>query len=90
MEALEKPRPKWVRIVLREGMKRSAAKTQTVVFLILFFIAISIAAGINWDEASTLGKIAVPLELVFAAFVLVFAIWMWTAVRWVDRNGKWA
>ena len=89
MENLERPRPLWVRITLREGMKRPTAMSQAAIFAIISSLG-WISAAIESTSTSLLRSIALPLGLGTGSLSIVFAASCWFAVRWVDRNGKWA
>jgi hypothetical protein len=51
-------------------------------------------AGLLYDAIapaeSILHPIGLALELAVACLGAAGALWTWLAVRWVDRNGKWA
>jgi hypothetical protein len=87
-ERLE-PRPLWVRVVTREATKRPAAQVQACIFAFIACIGL-LTAAIESASTSILGALAMPLGLAGACLGAVGAIWCWLAVRWVDRNGKWA
>jgi hypothetical protein len=89
MENTERPRPRWVRIILREGTKRPTAMSQVAVFALISSIG-WIAASNEWGSTSLLGSIGLPLGLLSGLLSVLFALWCWFAIRWVDRHGKWA
>jgi len=82
-------RPLWVRFAAREGTKRQTAVGQVGGFVLLTGIGLSMAA-IQSGSNSFLGGLALPLGMVEACLCAGAALWSWLAVRWVDRNGKWA
>jgi hypothetical protein len=89
-EERHEPRPLWVRLVMREEMKRSAALVLASIFGLLTF-CIALADTLIWSSGSYfLGSLALPLGLVSACLGAAGALWCWLALRWVDRNGKWA
>ena len=81
-------RPLWVSLVLRERMKRPAAKTMIGVFGLLFGLAV-LTAAVESESSSVLGTLALPIGLAGAGLSAAGAIWSWLALRWVDRNGTW-
>jgi hypothetical protein len=81
-------RPLWVRLVIREGMKRSAALALVGIFGLLAGIGLLVAA-IASGSNSILGALALPLALAGACLCATGAPWSWLAVSRVDGNGKW-
>jgi hypothetical protein len=45
--------------------------------------------GLEWGSESALGKVAVALGLIGVVLQAVAALWVWLAIRWVNRNGQW-
>lgn len=82
-------RPLWVRAVARDGTRRAAAATQRGLLAVLACAGLVIF-GIEQSSDSALGAVARPVALAAAGFGLVGAVWTWAAVRWADRNGRWA
>ena len=82
-------RPLWVRFAAREGTKRQTAVVQVGGFVLLTGIGLLVAA-IESGSSSFLGGLALPLGLAEACLCAGAALWSWLAVRWVDRNSKWA
>jgi len=82
-------RPLWVRVLLGEGTKRSAALAQVSIFVLI--ACIGLLTGANESASSSvLGAVALPLGLASACLGAIGAVWCRLAVRWVDRHGKWA
>ncbi len=90
MAAEENPerRPQWVRLVMRESMKRSAALPLAGLFVLLTCLGL-LAVAIELGSSSFLGALALPVGLTGACICAAGAVWSWLAIRWVDRNGKW-
>lgn len=83
------PRPLWVRLLVRDGTKRPIALGQVSGFVILACIG-GLTAAIESASSTILGALARPGGLAVACLCAAGAVWCWLAVRWVDRNGKWA
>jgi hypothetical protein len=89
-------RPLWVRCVARDGTKRTAARNQVRIYVMLML------CGLGWACVGLFHKIIpvetdfflianrLPFGLTMACLGAAGAIWCWLAVRWVDRNGEWA
>ena len=88
-EKRHEPRPLWVRLVNREGMKRPAALVVVILFCLLACFGLLLVV-IESGSSSILGALAFPLALTSACLSTAGALWCWLAVRWVDRKGKWA
>ena len=88
-EERHEPRPLWVRVVARDRTKRTGALAQVSAFGLIACIGL-LTVVIKSPSSSLLGAIALPFGLVGGCLGVIGAIWTWFAVRWVDRNGKWA
>jgi hypothetical protein len=73
---------------MREGMKRSAALALVSLFGVLAGIGLLVVA-IESGSSSFLGTLALPVGLGGACLWATGGLWVWLAVRWVDRNSKW-
>jgi hypothetical protein len=82
-------RPLWVRIAARQGTRRPVSLIQVGIFGLLACIGLGTAV-IESGSSSILGALALSLGLALACLGAAGAVWCWLAVRWVDRNGKWA
>jgi hypothetical protein len=95
-ERQQEPRPLWVRCVAREGTMRNAARTQVRIYLVLAICGLLVAcsallrAALPVEGGAFLIENRLPLGLAGACLGAAGAIWCWLAIRWVDRNGKWA
>jgi hypothetical protein len=82
-------RPLWVRIAARAGTKRQTALVQVGGLVLLAGIGFLVAA-VESGSSSFLGRLGLLLGLAGAGLCAGAALWSWLAVRWVDRNSKWA
>jgi len=82
-------RPWWVRTFLREHTKRIMAIGQVSMFLVISALG-WIITSFEYSSDTELGKYAMTIGLIVAVLGLASAIWCRLAIRWVDRNGKWA
>jgi len=55
----------------------------------LSFTILLAMTGLEWGSESVLGRVAVALGLIGMVVQAVAALWVWLAVRWVNRNGQW-
>ena len=83
------PRPSWVWLAIgRASTRRAALSHLTILGLNLsLFLGIT---GVESASQTVLGKIALALGLAGTVFGVISMLWVWLAVRWVDRNGQWA
>ena len=88
-ESPAKSRPTWVRLAVGRVSTRKATLTQLAIVGSNLAIFLCITA-VAWGSESLLGKIAFALGLAGTALVLIRILWVWLAIRWVDRNGQWA
>lgn len=88
-EKRHEPRPLWVRMVVRDTMKRPAALVVVGIFVLLACCCL-LAVAIESASSSELGAIALPLGITATCLSGIGAVWCWLAIRWVDRNSKWA
>ena len=88
-EERHKSRPLWVRFAARDRTKRQTAVVQVGGFVLLTGIGLEVAA-IESGSSSLLGGLALLLGLAEACLCAGAALWSWIALRWVDRNSKWA
>ena len=95
-EERNQPRPLWVRCVARDGTKRPAAQAQIRINGIFGCGGLFYACGgllrVAYDLPSNsfMAANALPIGLTFAGLGAAGVIWCWLAIRWVDRNGRWA
>jgi hypothetical protein len=77
-----------VRIAVGRASTRRAAFSQVATLGLICLLALCVA-GVESASDSLLGRVAFSAALAAAAVNLVLALWVWRAVRWVDRNGRW-
>jgi hypothetical protein len=82
-------RPLWVRVAARAGTKRQTVLVQIGLCVLLAGIGL-LGAAIESGSNSFLGSLTLPGGLAVASLGAGAALWLWLAVRWVDRNSKWA
>jgi hypothetical protein len=77
-EAPTQPRPWWVRLAVKRAWKRRSALFQLkfMGLFLLLFLYITLSGNI------VLGLAGMAIEV-------FITLWLWLAVRWVDRNGQW-
>jgi len=88
-EGRHEPRPLWVRMVVRDKMKRPAALVVVGIFVLLACHCL-LTVAVESASRFVLGAIALPLGIAGTCLCGIGAVWCWLAIRWVDRNGKWA
>jgi len=77
-------------VQLAVGRTLERRRVQTIwMFLALTFAILLAMTGLEWGSESVLGKVAFVLGLIGMALQGVAALWVWLAIRWVDRNGRW-
>jgi hypothetical protein len=76
-------------MVMRDRMKRSTALALVSIFVLLTCCCL-LTVAIESASSSVLGAIALPLGITGTCLCGIGAVWCWLAIRWVDRNGKWA
>jgi hypothetical protein len=82
-------RPLWVRFFARPGSRRSAVRAGALSSCLLVIIALLICS-VEATSESVLGRTAFVLGAVLATIAALLAIGAFLALRWVDRNGRWA
>ena len=82
------PRPWWVRLSVGRTSTRRAAFSQLTILGLNLSILLAIT-GIESTSESLFGRIAFAIGLVGMVVNVILALWVWLAVRWVDRNGQW-
>jgi uncharacterized membrane protein len=88
-ETPNQPRPWWVRVAVGRTSTRQAAFSQFAILCLNLAILLAIT-GVESTSNSLFGKIAFALGLAGMALNVILVLWVWQAVRWVDRNGHWA
>jgi hypothetical protein len=81
-------RPWWVRLAVRRISTRRAAFSQLAILALIFCI-LFVFAGAESASESLFGRIAFGVDLVGMVLIVILALWMWLAVRWMDRNSQW-
>jgi hypothetical protein len=81
-------RPLWVRLVMREEMKRSGALFVLTMFGLLASFGLLVVV-IESGSQSLLGALELPIGLASVCLSVAGAFWCWLSVRWVDLSGKW-
>jgi peptidoglycan/LPS O-acetylase OafA/YrhL len=82
-------RPLWVRAAARKGTMRRTVRLQILSMVLMAAVGLAVA-GIEAGSDSLLGRLAFPLGLTSGCIAACAALWSWLALRWVDRNDKWA
>jgi hypothetical protein len=77
-----------VRIAVGRASTRRAAFFQLAFVGLLFLLTLCLA-GLQPVGESPLGKVVFSLWLTAAVLNLAVALWVWRAIRWVDRNDRW-
>lgn len=88
-ETPTQPRPWWVQLAVGRTSTRRAAFSQLAILSLNLSILLLIT-GMESVSESLFGRIAFAVGLAGTVLNLILAIWVWLAVRWVDRNGQWA
>jgi protein-S-isoprenylcysteine O-methyltransferase Ste14 len=82
-------RPLWVRVAARKETTRRAVWHQILSMALVAVAGLSIVA-IEAGGTSLLGAVMLPFGLVLAGLAAFMTLLSWLALRWVDRNDKWA
>ncbi len=87
-EKPSQPPPRWVRLVLGRSWDRRREQA-LLMFLGLNFVMLLAMTGLEWGSESVLGKVVFTLGLIGMLLQALVALWLWLAIRWLDRNGQW-
>lgn len=82
-------RPRWVRYALGRISTRKSALSQCTVLGLNLALLGCITTPLS-ETDTVFGKIGFGVALAGIVVNLVLILWVWLAVRWVDRNGQWA
>jgi hypothetical protein len=83
-------RPRWVRLALgRISTRRVALSQCTALLANLIMLLACIALPLSGSE-TLFGMIGLGVVLAGMVVDLILILWVWLAVRWVDRHGQWA
>jgi hypothetical protein len=85
--------PRWVRAVLGQPPSRQSAVFLLMVgelfTLLAALVPIITLIGSLLDGWRTTWSSSATVLLVLVAALAVYDIWVWRAIRWMDRHGKW-
>jgi hypothetical protein len=87
-EKPSQPPPGWVQLAVGRSLDRRRAQA-ILTFLGLNFAILLAITGLEWGSESVLGKVAVALGLIGMVLQALAVLWVWFAIRWVNRNGQW-
>lgn len=85
--------PRWVRLVLGRPVSRESAVFLLMVSEVLTLLAaimpiVAVIGGLRDGWASTWSSTETALLFLVAA-LLTLNVWMWQAIRWMDRYTMW-
>lgn len=86
MESPDRPKPPfWVRWRIDSVIDKRETLVRNTRLLLAVAVLIAAFELPRWIENPRMGWIG----LILAALAALTAAWVWLAVRWIDRNGKW-
>ena len=80
--------PRWVRFAVREGTKRKNARLQAYISAAVGGI-MTIMLLIQIMHPTATGAWRIFIYFLCANVLFTCALWIWLALRWVDRKGMW-
>jgi hypothetical protein len=79
--------PWWVRFVVPAGGKRREAFSRH--YYIIFQIGLALYILCISDHTTLLGRIGFVLLLISLCVSVALIVWIWVAIRWMDRRKLW-
>ena len=84
----ERERPGWVRWAVGRRSDRPTAIRLLRVQAMNTAVMVLIVA-LSFSSESLVGRISLVAGLIGVLLLVPLCLWMWRAIRWMDRNGGW-